>query len=197
MAADQHEDDWNEIERAALARLRRDRRPPVELENRVMQAIAGVRGDSAGRVSRTHRIAMVALAAAAGLVLGIWIGTTWLGPAPASSGLMPASSFMLLLYEDDGYEAASDPAARVREYTEWAAGLARKGALVSGNELGGAGVVLTKAAAATSLAASQRGTQPTGYFVIATRDQVEATQVATTCPHLKYGGRVIVLPILN
>jgi len=36
-----------------------------------------------------------------------------------------------------------------------------------------------------------------GYFVIAAPSPERATEVARTCPHLKYGGRVVVMTIAS
>jgi len=81
----------------------------------------------------------------------------------------------------------------VSEYKEWARGLAVQGHLAGGEKLApeetilGAGAALGPARATPWAPESRLG----GFFMIAARDQAEAVAIARGCPHLRYGGRII------
>ena len=77
----------------------------------------------------------------------------------------------------------------VGEYQAWAEGLATQGRLAGANHLGtdtglwleGNDVSTTSAAVSWHIS---------GYFVIRAQDLTDATNVARTAPHLKYGGAI-------
>lgn len=179
-------------EQAALARLKRDRQPPVGVEARVLQA-AGASETAPSARPRWRLPALTALAASLIFALGAWLGSAWTAPRPAAPA---GTKFMLLLYEDASFQPAADPSSRVREYSAWAGTLAQAGQLVSGEELDDIGVGLTATPTSTSVGVDDVRTQPRGYFVIVAKDPEAALTIASTCPHLKYGGRIVVRKIL-
>jgi hypothetical protein len=183
----------SEAEAEALGALRRDRQPPAGVEARVMQ-VAGFTGsaarDAAARPVFRSRWAAGILAALAGSLIfaaGFSIGR---GTGAPSETAARGPRFMLLLYEDGTYQRAADPQARVREYADWARSLARAGQLVAGDELDAGGLELNPHASPVPRAAD--ALDPRGYFVIVAADADAAARVAATCPHLRYGGRVVV-----
>lgn len=108
------------------------------------------------------------------------------GPRPSAVG----HQFVLFLYEDSTFRADVPEASLVAEYSAWADSLRRRGALVAGEKLrGGAGTVLAGAARATARDALG------GFFIVRAAGEDEALALAASCPHLRYGGRIVVREI--
>ena len=128
----------------------------------------------------------VALQIAAGLVL--LLGGLWWGRR-TSAGNPTAPRFALLLLEDSTFQGATAVGhdSLVAEYSAWAGQLAGSGSLVLGEELEPASYPLGPATAATD--------RVTGLFVIAEENLEGALRIARTCPHLRYGGGIVVRPI--
>ena len=157
--------------------------PPDALEARV---VCAVRPPSVMRRS--------VLAAAAVVIFAIGLAAGRLvprAPSPADTG-----GFVLLLYEDDDYRPAeaADASARVDEYRAWARQVAEQGIAISGERLQSDGLALRRRDGdiRRGAAAERLG----GYFVIGASSREEAERIATTCPHLRYGGRVVLKAIL-
>jgi hypothetical protein len=193
MASDPTDDQpLTPAEQQALQDCRRDEPPPPQVEQRVVDALRDrgflQRTAQAGRGAR--RGVLVAISAAAVFIVGVWLGASWPERTQGTAG----PRYMLLLYEDDGFQSGGpqEAAARVREYTEWARTLARSGHLVAGDELGDGGQQLSPSQSVEPVAAAQLKDQPRGYFVIAAPDEAAALRLASTCPHLRHGGRIIV-----
>lgn len=82
----------------------------------------------------------------------------------------------------------------VTEYSAWAAALRERGRLETGEQLAAAEILLVRQA--DSIVVGERGPAAeagalTGLFVIRAASESEALSIARTCPHLKYGGRVV------
>jgi hypothetical protein len=161
--------------------------PPAALEERVVGTLRArglLRGGARRRIMASRWTSPVVIAA--GLLLfagGFALGR---GPAvPPGGGLR---QYTLLLYEGPGFNAAgaAEPDL-VREYGAWAGELAGRGRLVSGEKL---------ASQRWTIGADASGPAPTGFFVVAARDESEALAIARTCPHLRHGGTISVRPIV-
>ncbi|MGH7471283.1 MAG: hypothetical protein ACRENP_25320 [Longimicrobiales bacterium] len=100
-------------------------------------------------------------------------------------------AFVLLLYQDAGYRDARQAAERAAEYGRWARTLPAPGEFVLGEPLADAAAVLPTPVAD----AREPYGNLSGFFVVRERDFPSAIALARTCPHLKYGGRIIVLPV--
>jgi len=134
-----------------------------------------------------------------------WMGGIAAAVALVASGVLaerqrtappPGEQFMLLLYEDKGFEQApaSDPKAHAREYGAWARSVADH--LVGGEELSTSGKLLARNAVSDQLPSAEAGVVA-GYFVIAARDLDEAVRIARDCPHLRHGGRISLRPLVS
>lgn len=157
--------------------------PPM-LEARVVAALRAdglIRADS-GR-SRFIRIAASLLIFAAGATLGRLVApATPTSPGPNSS---PAR-YLLLLAGDE--TPAADGSSRAAEYGAWARSLGARGIAVSGEELAGHAEVVSHRPAATFPDVASVG----GYFLIEADNDAAAAALARTCPHVKYGGSIVV-----
>jgi hypothetical protein len=104
---------------------------------------------------------------------------------------------MLLLYAG-GTPVAGTPDTRRREYADWARGIASRGVAISGEELADeAREVGVATSDASSPVAPASGPLPRGYFVVSVPDLDSAQRIAATCPHLRYGGRIVVKKIVS
>jgi hypothetical protein len=163
--------------------------PPAALEERVVGTLRArglLRAGAAVPRRASARWLAWPVALAAGVLL--FIGGFAMGRRPAPSSLTGMTQYTLLLYEGPEFNTsgATEPEL-VKEYSAWAGELAGRGRLVSGEKLGSEHWTL----------GADRATHPapTGFFIIAARDQGEALAIARTCPHLRYGGTVSVRPI--
>jgi hypothetical protein len=177
----------------ALSGLPREAPTPPGAERQTLAALrsAGLLG---GRPRRWRSVIGGALAIAASLLVGLWIGVRH-GVRPSTPG---QEKFLLLLYEDAGFQPppAGAREERVAEYDAWAHALAQSGHLTAGEALSSDGTELRPGRPAAPLARKTSGDGPDGFFVILAGDEASAIAIAKTCPHLHYGGRVSVWPIL-
>lgn len=132
--------------------------------------------------------AVTAVIAVAALVAGIAVGKR----DGAAETMATGNQYAMLLYENDSYQVPEPDrmAERVREYADWAQDLAASGRLVAGEKLADDGVLLSaEGASRDGIPIADEGAVA-GYFVIAANDLEEATSIAATCPHLRYGGSI-------
>src|SRR5688500_11954767 len=163
------------------ARLREELAAPATLEPRVVAALR-MEGLIRSRAiwSQPRRIAASFLIFAAGAVTGHYVSF----PAPRPT---PAPARYLLLLAGDVTPAA-DGSSRAAEYGEWARSLSAKGIAVSGDELTSHAAIVTNARAVAFQELSSVG----GYFIVEAADDEAAVELARACPHVKYGGSIVV-----
>jgi len=140
---------------------------------------------------------LIAAGIAAVLLLGVLFLRRPEAVAPADSDSQP--EFMLLIAEDTRYTPPADAAearARVAEYTDWAGRLAGGGHLVSAGELAYSGTDVRSEGKAASVIDTRAGAV-SGYFLVRAESLAQAEQLAADSPHLKYGGTVVVRPIVH
>jgi hypothetical protein len=97
-------------------------------------------------------------------------------------------AFLLLLHEDSAFRRGEPPKpteALAAEYTRWAEALPAGTYVRAAPFVRHPGVWLGPAHDPPAL-----GDYVDGYFLIHARDMAAAQQIAATCPHLKYGGRI-------
>jgi len=191
-------DELSETEHEAYASLREGDAPPPELEDRVVAALRSRRLIGRPGAARGGRLGRWAAALAAGVLLfvgGMTIGRS-VEPAPVDPG---APRFILLLHEDDSYDAAAagHTAERVEEYRRWARGLAESGRFVTGEKLEAGGSILFPVTAGGGVRSSHlpAGDTVAGFFIISADSYEAAVAAARGCPHLRHGGRIEVRPI--
>ena len=178
-------------ERQALRSMRSDEQPPPRIEDDVVRSLRrdGLLDDvSVPPYVRGRRWWWVgAASAAAAAVLTTWIVLR----SPAGGPASPASAgprFVLLLY---GGEPRGSGPSRHDEYAAWARRVAAQGIQIAGEELAEEATEVTRGSGP-----AEPPVQPRGYFVISARDAETAREIAETCPHLSYGGRVILRRIV-
>jgi hypothetical protein len=172
-------------EREALRAMKADQPPPPGMEDAIVAALTrqGLIGNRRG----LPRVAVLAVAAAAILAAVVWLRMpNRQAPAPTEP------RFVLLLYAGDDAAGSSGPSRR-QEYEAWARRIAEQGTRISGEELADGSDEVTLAGPAPEA----RLAEPRGYFVISAPDAAAARQIASTCPHLQHGGRVVVRKIVS
>lgn len=156
-----------------------DREPPRELQDRVERTLTA-HGLLESRQQRQKRFAlraaMLLFVAGASFVAGRT------QRAAAESDSLP--HFLMLLYEDSTYRDDRPVREIVAEYAGWADSLRAGRALVLGEKLSDVRAELP--ASSQPLSAS-----PTGLFILRAGDLQQASAIAATSPHLRYGGRVV------
>jgi hypothetical protein len=178
----------------ALAGARRDRTPPPDLEAATLAALRSRGVFAGGKRTKDHgwRVKVVQFAAiAAALLAGVWIGEV-----RAARPVLHEPRFLLLVYQNPEYQ--TDPAgdgAREAEYSAWAQGLAREGHMLMGEKVAWGGVEWRPNQSPVERAATPTPDEARGMFVIVAADEQAALAIAKTCPHLKYGGRMILRPM--
>ena len=176
-----------------LDTLRRSPVPPAELEDRVVTLLKSKRLIHTGRGDRDMKMQYVinAAVAIASVVLGLALGHR-LEDAPPPAVSDAGEEFILLLYENDAYQAPAPGGmeARIAEYSDWARQVAAAGNYVTGRKLtDDATLLLADGSRADAIPMAEEGALE-GYFVIRATDMDEAAGIAATCPHLAYGGTV-------
>ena len=174
----------------ALPRLHVEVEPPPGVEDRLVGRLRD-RGDIKSKRRVPVWLAGLGLAAAAALVV------TLLRRPDGAGNQEP--QFLLLIAEDARYTPPSDSSdarARVTEYTEWAGRLAGAGRLISAGELAYAGTDVRAEGRTASVIDTQAGAV-SGYFLVHAKSLAQAEQLAAESPHLKYGGTVVVRPIIH
>jgi hypothetical protein len=181
--------------RDALARLPREADPPAGLEQATVAALA-----ARGLLRRPRRRFDVVLALAASVLLfagGLALGRLGGGTAPAP----PADGrprFALFLYEGPEYDQPAPGAMdqRVEEYVAWASAKRTDGAVEGGEKLkDGDEVAIEPDGSAGTVPSPPGEARLAGYFLIRAADQRTALEIARSCPHVRYGGRIVVREI--
>jgi hypothetical protein len=103
------------------------------------------------------------------------------------------AKYALILYGGLEGDTGVEHGARAREYGRWAAGLTGDAKWVGGEELGRALVEFPSGS--PTAGSPERGEPVVGFFLIDAASDAVATRIARECPHLKYGGRVVVHPV--
>ena len=134
--------------------------------------------------------ALLAGLLAAGFLLGA-LTRGALGTGSRPGGVAAVGQYVLLLYGDPPDDTGAVHIERAREYGRWASGLTDGARWVGGHEM--ADVV--ESFGPSTLAAPSDIGRLAGYFVIEAPSRERAAEVARSCPHLKYGGRVVVMAI--
>ena len=161
---------------------------PAELRKRVRESLAA-RGllQSAPARAAAGRWTMIAAAAVICFATGVIAGRR-----SASGEEEPVKpKYALVLYGGLEGDTGVEHDSRAREYGRWAAGLSGDARWVGGEELSRALVEYPESASP----ASERPEPVVGFFLIDAASDDVAKRIARQCPHLKYGGRVVVHPV--
>ncbi len=187
------DEDLTPAERDALGRLPREAVPPRRLEDTTVAALTTRGLLRPGRRAIHPALALAAslLIFAGGLVLGRLSGAP---DAPADA----RPRFALFLYEGPGYDQPAPGALeqRVQEYVAWASAEREDGEIEGGEKLReDADVAIEPGGAASTIPLRPGEPRLAGYFLVRAADRHAAVEIARSCPHVRYGGRIVVREI--
>jgi len=145
------------------------------------------------------RLAVSAVALAASLLIGVFVGQQWnTGASSVVATTQPEKERYVLLLHGPARTSPSTPAqaaadsvaeqAIVAEYRAWAIGLRNSGALVLAEKLADDPLTLLSARGETQM--PRNTSDELGGFFLIQADSAEAFRIARECPHLKHGGTV-------
>lgn len=189
------QDNFNEAPEERIRALKSSPTPPARLEESVVQALYR---EGLLRIKRRGFAVYLRQAAVLAACIALFAGGVLVGkrtrPAPAASA---GSRYVLLLSQIDGPQG-SDPileAQRVTEYRDWARNQRAAGHLLLGEKLEDDALLLKDPNAGIEVVHSQDSVS--GLFLIAAQNLDGAVAVARTCPHLRYGGRIVIRPVAD
>jgi hypothetical protein len=168
-------------------RLPRHASPPT-LEQRVRQSLETrglIRPRGVGRVVRVVTIAAAALLIFAA---GLFAGSARASIQSQSAGDTVQPRYALILYGGLAGDEGAEHDRRAREYGAWARALEGEAKWVGGEEL-------DRAIAIYPSAPTPQEDPVVGFFLIDAASDDAAKRIAQDCPHLRYGGRVVVHPV--
>lgn len=180
--------DLTDRERELLSSAQADAEPGPDLERRTLAAL---RADGAFAPSTPRTRLAPWLATAAALVLGFFLGRVMQVERASTNVDTPSGNFLLLLHSRSEELVAVDPdenARRVGEYGSWARGLGA--GFVDGAELNTRPEAIERSNGEVRVRAMHEEEQVAGYFLVEAADRAAATEIASACPHLSYGGWV-------
>lgn len=155
---------------------------PASLRGRVRESL---RARGLIRHSRSRGVWRGGLLAAAA-VLCFAAGLFASRVSPRQAAVTATPRYALLLYGGSEADTGAAGASRAEEYGRWAAGLSGDATFVSGEEVG---------RVVDELPTPSKREPVAGFFLIDAGSDAIATRIARDCPHLKYGGRVVVQAI--
>lgn len=106
----------------------------------------------------------------------------------------PQASFALMLYGGSTGSDSSAHAARAAEYNRWASADHPWGRIIGGEALADSGWTVARRGTNVSLGAAASD-ELVGFFLVQAPSREAAAFLAAECPHLRYGGRVVVRAI--
>jgi hypothetical protein len=189
------DDELTPEERVALGRLPRQADPPAALEQATVAALTarGLLRRPRRRFEAALALAALVLLFAGGLAIGRFGGAT--GPALPVDG---RPRFALFLFEGPEYHqpAPGGMDERVEEYVAWARAERTGGTVEGGEKLkDGDDVAVEPDGSTGAVPPPAGGSRLAGYFLIRAADQRTALEIARSCPHVRYGGRIVLREI--
>ena len=187
-----HDDELNWEWRDKLRAANSGPEPPSSLEQRVVDSLRH-HGVLAANSSRRLRWAWaLSFVTACALCFGTGVLFESHGIAPKESGANHYVMFLMHSGSVATYGSAEDTRLE-REYSAWAQQERMSHHLIGGEKLKPTSVFLSGPQGDHEV--QTRDTDLGGYFVITAPSLEAAAAIARTCPHLKYGGAVVVRPV--
>ena len=188
MSTQDKDNELSPEERKRFESLPRHRTPPPHLEETIMSELHKRGLLKTGAQSGWNWITKIA-AVLALLVLG-GAGGYFAGKSEtASREPIQKNPLYVLLIRESPMRLNGENL--VAEYGKWAAGVYKAGRFITGEKLRGTGRILSNSGESLKIEevsfVSGDG-QLGGYFIIEAKDYDDAVQIASQCPHLKYGG---------
>lgn len=170
-----------------LRSLPSEMQPDEAVEQRT---VAALRERSLLRTQNVRAVGARPWLAAAAIALTAYLAGLLSGGGNAPPAA-PQASFALMLYGGSTGSDSSAHAARADEYRRWAMADHPWGRVIGGEALADSGWTVSRGK--TNIALSNaRADELVGFFLVQAASREAAAFLAAECPHLKYGGRVVV-----
>ncbi len=191
-------------ERDALRAMAAGAVPRDGLEDDTVRVLSRQGLVRSGRSTVMRISAALGTLVAVGLVFiaGVTVGKRGEGTATVAPASANEKPYMLLLYMTAGEresDADSNDAAElavIDEYRQWGARMAEQGRLVGAEKLKASALVMAGTATVRmDSAPADNGRVLGGYFIIRAKSLEHAQELASTHPHLKYGGEIEIRPL--
>jgi hypothetical protein len=164
--------------------------PPSALEGRVIDALR--RRGAFGLQRRWHR--WIVLSATGVLLFVTGWASARLELGRFAHHARPRFALLLERGEEATGVGPAEESRQAKDYREWASRLSGSNHRVEGERLADIGKELVSRNE-NEIPWSLGPDGVRGYFLVSARDLQEAVEIARSCPHLKYGGRIEVRPI--
>ncbi len=106
-----------------------------------------------------------------------------------SSALTEGDNYnYILLLSNSKQQFTNDPIDRFEEYGRWSKGIQKQGITITGEKLSTSKVTIG--------AIENTGSDFSGFFLLSVSSEAEAVRLASTCPHVKYGGAIEIRKIV-
>jgi hypothetical protein len=192
-------DELTPEERATIGALPREAWPPPGLEERTVAALRARGLLHSGRSGRHWRgIQLVAGLAAA---TALFLGGLSLGRRAVTTGDAGTTGprYLLLLYEGPEYDLPEpgQEGERISEYGSWARTHAAGGEIEGGEKLkdNAEEVTISSDGRVTAAPPDSAANRLAGFFLIRAKDEDSALAIAKSCPHVRYGGSIVIREI--
>jgi hypothetical protein len=189
------DDDLTPEERDALGRLPREAAPPAALEDATVAALT-----ARGLLRHSPRTRSIQPWLAIAAAIALFVGGLALGRLGESPGTVDDGRprFALFLYEGPEYDQPPPESMpqRVQEYVAWATEKRADGVVEGGEKLRkDADFAIAPDGSVGEVATVPGASRLAGYFVVRANDRRAAAEIARTCPHVRYGGRIVIREI--
>jgi hypothetical protein len=174
---------------SAYENLSKEAAPSPELENRILSVLRNQ--GLVGRKRSSHSFFKLAATIAACILFflaGVYFQKES-RPTVQSTVSMTEKTFAFFLIEDEHFQKPQNEAElqeRIDLYRSWGRRLKDKGVLVNGTKLKDERYLLSANGAEREADTSEIA----GYFLIDATNLSNALEIARTCPHLRFGGKI-------
>ena len=174
-----------EFEIAELSSLKKEMNPPPELEEQVLSQLR--KRGLLRRKSQAPMRRFLFVSAAAIVIFALGFISALFFHRSITT---PKYTYLLLLREDSHfYGTRTHEYSLVKEYSNWARGVAQKGTEITGEKLTAESRLLSANARVQKKVQDPDG-QIAGFFLIDAKNDQEALDKAFSCPHLRYDGNI-------
>lgn len=175
------EDKLSTEEIKAFKALKRTASPPPELGKKIVNQLKFEGFIKEGAFTKVRRLVVVVAASILFFLGGMSLERY------SHRDIDPDQGYMLVLFEDKNFNV-DEPQKIVSEYMDWHKSIEENGVHIVGQELHNKSAVVNKNSVIYLDSMSTK--RVTGYFILEASSVSDVVQIASTSPHVKYGGSI-------